>query len=135
MVILTLIKELLWTEFLTDFQNVGIKIFREASSLNKKYSKILGGGLRGPKMTKNKKNWISFFQIFLLLSFLDPLAVPLNFLYFFGIVEFIPNILVFYFWKLNKNWIFHNCFSKKNIENVFFCHTAKMAEILNRCLD
>ena len=38
-----------------DFQDVGIKIFRKVSSLKEKYLKNLGGKLRGPKMTKNKK--------------------------------------------------------------------------------
>ena len=51
-----ILKKLLWTEFLTDFQNIGIKIFRKARRLIKKYSKNFRRGLRGPKMTKNDKN-------------------------------------------------------------------------------
>ena len=38
-------KELLWTEFCTDFQNIGIKIFRKARRLIKKYSKNFRRGL------------------------------------------------------------------------------------------
>ena len=45
--------ELLWTEFCTDFQNIGIKIFRKARRLIKKYLKNYRMGLRGPKITKN----------------------------------------------------------------------------------
>ena len=115
-------KKLLWTEFLTDFQNIGIKIFRKARRLIKKYSKKIRRGLRGPKMTKNEG---FLYQIFIFWQFLDPLTILFKFYYFFGIVEFIPNILVSYFWKLNKNWIFHNCFSQKNIEFYFLCPTAK----------
>ena len=115
-------KELLWTEFCTDFQNIGIKIFRKARRLIKKYSKNFRRGLRGPKMTKNeifftKFSYFCHFWTFLLYFF--------KFLYFFRIVEFISNILVPYLLKLNKNWIFHNSFSIKNIEIYFFCPTAK----------
>ena len=45
-------KELLSTEFCTDFQNLGIKIFKKARRLIQKYSKNFRRGLRGPKMTK-----------------------------------------------------------------------------------
>ena len=41
--ILTFLKKILWAEFLPDFQNVGIKIFRKAISLKKIYTEKKNG--------------------------------------------------------------------------------------------
>ena len=49
-------------------------------------------------MTKNKKIGVLVLPNFhFIVIFRPPLAAPLNFLYFFGIVEFIPNIYVSFF--------------------------------------
>ena len=73
------LKKILWPEFLTYFQNLGIKIFRKANSLIKKMLKKFRTGLWGPKSTKKDIYWVlflsnsHFFAIFG--SFIYPLKI------------------------------------------------------------
>ena len=94
-------KKLLWTEFLTDFQNIGIKIFKKARRLIKKYSKNFRRGLRGPKMTKNIFcTKFSFFALF------GPFNYPLQILLFFWDSRVYSKHFGILLLKLEKNWIF-----------------------------
>ena len=77
-------KELFWTEFLTDFQNVGIKIFRKARGLIKKIFKNFRRGSWGPKMTKNRKNGVLFLPNFPFFAIFWSFRYPLKILVFFG---------------------------------------------------
>ena len=130
------LKKLLWPEFLTYFQNVGIKIFRKANSLIKKMLKNFRTGLWGPKMTKNKKNWVLFLPNFHFFGIFGSFIYPLKIFVFlvdsrvyskhFGI------LLLKFEQKLNFSQLF---FPKNTSKMFFFALRPKMAEILNRYLD
>ena len=77
------LKKILWPEFLTDFQNVGIKIFRKARGLIKKILKNFRRGLWGPKMTKNLKMEFYFYQIFIFFTIFGSFSYLLKFFVFF----------------------------------------------------
>ena len=135
-VILTASKELFWTEFLTDFQNVGIKIFRKARGLIKKILKNFRRGSWGPKMTKNKKNWVLFLPNFHFFAIFGSFIYPLKILVFlvdsrvyskhFGI------LLLKFEQKFNISQLF---FQKKTSKTIFFALRSKMSDVINRYLD
>ena len=83
-VILTASKEFFWTEFLTDFQNFGIQIFRKARGLIKKILKKFRRGSWGPKMTKNRKNGVLFLPNFPFFAIFWSFRYPLKIFVFFG---------------------------------------------------
>ena len=129
------LKKLLWPEFLTDFQNVGIKIFRKASSLIKIIFKNFRRGLWGPKMTKNKK--IEFFlPNFHFFAIFGSFSYPLKILVFFGDSRVYSKhfgiLLLKFEQKLNFSELF---FQKKTSKTIFFALRSKMGDIIHRYLD
>ena len=135
-VILTASKELFWTEFLTDFQNVGIKIFRKARGLIKKILKNFRRGSWGPKMTKNRKNGVLFLPNFPFFAIFWSFRYPLKILVFFGeSIVYSKNFGILLL-KIKQKLKFSQLFFKeKTLKMFFFALRPKMAEILNRYLD
>ena len=96
--------KLLWSEFLSDFQNVDTQIFRKASTFQKKIFKNFNWGLKDLKMTKNTTFWWKNIKILSYRSFWVPLVIPpiiLN-IFFWKLLAFLK-IWIPTFWNLGKN--------------------------------
>ena len=119
-VILTASKELFWTEFLTDFQNVGIKIFRKARGLIKKILKNFRRGSWGPKMTKNKKIEFCFYQIFIFFAIFGSFSYPLKILVFLVDSRVYSKHFGILLLKFEQKLNFSQLFFKKKHRKLFF---------------
>ena len=119
-VILTASKELFWTEFLTDFQNVGIKIFKKARGLIKKILKNFRRGSWGPKMTKNRKNGVLFLPNFPFFAIFWSFRYPLKILVFFGESRVYSKHFGILLLKIEQKLKFSQLFFQKKHRKCFF---------------